>query len=363
MPKEMISAADAGSSGSLPYISVTSSPVRDLGSEVVAKHPGLMAVQTVNEDDKYLHIAFWSSRDHYENARRHLTDELQSEPEHEGFAQALAKEKVPFWRRFTRFTLKDWLVSVTALYGAVQAFSNHVADLAAFPDAVIKTPEKAYMVLQGDRLLLEGTVESLLPSAKLRNVVLDAILKSDGKPDRKLELTQDRMAPIEPAKERKFPVELPAIEPGVYKIVLSVQACAGWLFCYWPKKYDREVDLRVFPNFPKGEVRLTRATEKSADFQVFVVTGTALKQSATCELTFAPGPAFRYVSKLTGDNVKFESLSGKDGLMRAGLSWPVGAWEAKKAFSRTFAFASEKPIEWSKLAANARVHCSKEQGA
>jgi len=349
--------ASGAAAAPLGYVCAFESGTAQLPDGTLAKHEGLKAVQTVRvQDGKTLHIAFWKSREHHDLSSAELTDSTDARVVFEGVAAPLIVKKTPW---FKQIRLSTWLLSVVAFLGALDALAHRYEQLFTSPNALVTFDQRKYEIGQDEKLAATVTVENLLGVADLRDVEVD--ISVDAPPSSKFMIGRpDQAKPsILATKTRAFPFEIERLPPGTYTIKAKVTANGGYLR-WWSDSFEQATRVRVFPRHPRGSL-LATGTGLSTEAVALIPTAVALKASAVCEISFAPGPHFQFEPTYTGDKAVWEAPTGDDGLMRAALRWKPGATPAKSDVKRTFRLAAAAPLDWSKIAAAATVACSQEQ--
>ncbi len=149
----------------------------------MARYPGLELVALVCEPSgtKKL-VSYWTDESHY---RVHV-DSLQRDfslpaPDAAGFLTNLHTRKEHFWKRYS---WKEWIVGAAALFGAVSALHNNVADLFDPPNVQVAFVDSSPMDVNS-KIAFSSQItilnDSAYASTRISGIAATAKCESDGK--------------------------------------------------------------------------------------------------------------------------------------------------------------------------------------
>jgi len=229
-----------------------------------ASFPGLLFCHIARGSPSDQVITYWRDEAHFRaHSPAFLSRVALNGQSGGGFVVDLKQQGVPLWKFWERFSLKDWVLGIFAVAGAIIGIRDYLAVLVAVPDVAISYPDSGRLdVVEGAQITVPVTVWSRvrLASAKvsfsLASLQLGAISK---------QLNAEAGVLPNLASGQSVSVKITGAAPGhskmqespdVYTLSLKATAQAGVL---WPSAQihapSREVWVwRAAPSAPHPTV-------------------------------------------------------------------------------------------------------------
>jgi len=246
--------------------------------------PGLLFTHSVQDDEGWKTLSYWSSREAFDASEPALRGQLElGRLIRRGFLCQPEIRKTPFWKKLTPAGV---LLQVVALLGAFAALETYGAWLFERPQLTVELDQDAELdLLAGVALDTKARVFNLCRRERLVVEEAEAWLASDSGGER-IPLTAKLMSPtVEQGQSSLLRLSGGPLTPGIYRIVTSLRATAGLL------RGDRAVEqmpgsIEVWAR--GASIELTAGEEGGDGFRWFdglLQAGEALSPAAECQLT------------------------------------------------------------------------------
>jgi hypothetical protein len=350
--------AQAADAKPVPYVACYRSPLSLAPDQLVGTVDGLQAIQDVHlGGGETAFVTFWASSTHHERASERMTKELGATATLlAGPAGALELPSKPWYQRIKLTTA---VLSVAALFGALEVISNRYERIFAAPELALRSDKQVFTVVESEDIATSFTVESLLPVAEHRDIAVSASLVDAKGNSTDLKVLDPQMSSLTATKSRVFNVVAKAPSTGAYKMHFDVKAKAGWL--RGERVFSTEASLTSWPQKPKGHIALKTPRPTNADFIVFADVGSAAPHGVACDLTLS-GPGSVTFNRDEWRSVEATTLgkylqagTGESAIARLRWAWPVAAMQRRLTAEMTL--TGEVNTNWSLLQQRARVDC------
>ena len=257
------------------------------------KHPGLAFYYVVRNGGPQQRVAtIWRSRDFYLRDGEQLRTELLAPPVlTHGYVARFDMPDKPIWRRVPWYTI---LISVVAVFGALQALGNYFDWLFDAPSLTMKWDRSRVHVTEASDFMETMALVNDLPIAH-RSVELIGTLTAAGSapsPGARLVVSPASIANVGGSARHEITISGVAPRHGMYEMLIEVSGRAGVFGGTRNFRFARPVT--VWPKNPVGRLRVERVQEEMALIRGELSVGPAAPNGLDCELEFQRTSSLRY---------------------------------------------------------------------
>ena len=347
------------SSRPVPYFASirTPDPADLVQPKLIENLEGMLLAHVVRiEDGSSQLFTYWESEEHFRSGRAVLFQRLVAPlVAVQGLVATPMTPAVKWWKSIKLSTL---ILSAAGILGALEVLGNRYERLFAEPYVLVKPERSKFEVIEGEDFRTTVGLANQLPVAEHRGINVAAYLQDRQGQRYPLKLTESEIPVLSGGVTRDLVIEGKLPSAGEYIFKVDVDAASGLL--RWPKAFNASSRIVIWPNTPRGLLRLINASGSQARFAGAIAVGPAAPHGVECALQIRGIPNLQYNDQHSATVEihvgKLKTAGEKEDLVSQ-LSWSTGPVEAKKTVTVNLILLGDAATDWVALIKKSTLDC------